>query len=104
MDCGGEIIEDLEDSLDDHEKLLELLNDQENLCKLHSAHGLVKTFRCLIMDQEVSLNQLVYKLTEDSTGIQINGDLMGLDLSGNLEDFAEEPRSPFGIWIYPWKC
>ena len=73
LDCGGEIIEDLEDSLDEHDKLLEILDDQEILCKLHSAHGMVKTFRCLIIDQEVSLNQLEYKLTE---GMQINGDLM----------------------------
>ena len=77
-----------------HEKLLEILDDQENLYKLHSAHGMVKTFRCLIMDQEVSLNQLEYKLTK---GMQKNGGIMeqeGKDLSGNLEDFTEEQRSP----------
>jgi len=45
---------------------------------------MVKTFRCHIMDQEVSLNQLEYKLTE---GMQIDGDLMEQeekDLSGNF--------------------
>ena len=59
--------------MNDHEKLIEMLEDQENFCKLHSDHGAVKTFRCLIMDQEVSLSQLEYKLTE---GMQINGGIM----------------------------
>ena len=86
MDCGGEIIEDLEDSLDEHDKLLEILDDQENLCKLHSAHGMVKTFRCQIMDQEVSLNQLEYKLTE---GMQIDGDLMEQEEKDLSREFGE---------------
>ena len=86
LDCGGEIIEDLEDSLDEHDKLLEILDDQENLCKLHSAHGMVKTFRCQIMDQEVSLNQLEYKLTE---GMQIDGDLMEQEEKDLSREFGE---------------
>ena len=71
--CKGEILDDFEESLNDHEKLIEMLEDQENFCKLHSDHGAVKTFRCLTMDQEVSLSQLEYKLTE---GMQINGGIM----------------------------
>ena len=34
LDCNGDMLEDFEDSLDDHEKLIEI----------------VKSFRCLIMD------------------------------------------------------
>ena len=75
-DRDEEIPEDFEDFLDDHEKLLEILEDQENFCKEHSAHGIVKTFRCLIMDQDVVLNQVEYENT------------------GNLDDITEEFQSP----------
>jgi len=56
LGCNGEILDKFGESLNDHEKLIEMLEDQENFCKLHSNHGAVRTFRCLIMYQEVSLN------------------------------------------------
>ena len=71
-----------------------MLEDQENFCKLHSDHGAVKTFRCLIMDQEVSLNQLEYEVNEGMRNNEVIMEPVEKDFPGNLEDFAMEQCSP----------
>ena len=45
LDCDGEISEQFEESLDDHEKLLSLLEDSYSLCNVHNARYNVSRFR-----------------------------------------------------------
>ena len=45
MDCNGEVPEQFEESLDDHEKLLDLLSESNTLCSVHSAQVSVQRFR-----------------------------------------------------------
>ena len=45
MDCNGEVPEQFEESLDDHEKLLDLLSESNTLCSVHSAQVNVQRFR-----------------------------------------------------------
>ena len=35
LDCNGEMLDVFENSLDDHKKLIEILEDQDNFYKLH---------------------------------------------------------------------
>ena len=45
LDCDGEIPEQFEESLDDHEKLLSLLEDSYSLCNVHNARSNVSMFK-----------------------------------------------------------
>ena len=45
MDCNGKIPEQFEESLDDHEKLLDLLSESNTLCSVHRAQEKVQRFR-----------------------------------------------------------
>ena len=58
MDCEGENLEQFEDSLDDHEKLLNLLEDSYSLCNVHTAQINVQRFREVRVGHEKLLNLL----------------------------------------------
>ena len=45
MDCNGEVPEQFEESLDDHEKLLDLLSESDTLCSTHSVQDRTQRFR-----------------------------------------------------------
>jgi len=72
MDCNGEIEEELEDLLDNHEKLRSVLEDQENLCQLKRTNEMVKSF----FDEGTIMDQ--FKPRE----------------VGNVDGIAEECKSP----------
>lgn len=44
MDCNGEIPEQFEESLDDHKKLQNLLEECNTLCNVHNAQSNVLKF------------------------------------------------------------
>ena len=44
IDCGGVIPEQFEESLDDHEKLLDLLTGTETMCKSHSDQARIQEY------------------------------------------------------------
>ena len=44
IDCNGMIPEQFDESLDDHDKLLDLLNGSDTMCKAHSALGIVQKY------------------------------------------------------------
>jgi len=68
-------MEDLEELLDDHERLQEIMDDEGNLSRKQSARSTVKNFNCLMMN---------------------------LGNPGNLDDLAAEQRSQSGeITIAP---
>ena len=48
LDCDGEILEQLEESLDDHEKLLSLLEDSYSLCNIHNAQVNLSRYKEMI--------------------------------------------------------
>ena len=52
MDCGGGIQEQFETSLDDYEKLLEILDETNPLCSVHKAHVSIAKFRNAIDDED----------------------------------------------------
>ena len=58
LDCEGENLEQFEDSLDDHEKLLNLLEDSYSLCNVHTAQINVQRFREVRVGHEKLLNLL----------------------------------------------
>ena len=64
LDCDGEVPEQFEESLDDHEKLLNLLEDSYSLCNVHTAQINVQRFRDVGGDHEKLLN-----LLEDSDSL-----------------------------------
>ena len=48
LDCDGEVPEQLEESLDDHEKLLSLLEDSYSLCNIHNAQVNLSRYKEMI--------------------------------------------------------
>ena len=76
MDCNGEIEEELEDLLDNHEKLRSVLEDQENLCQLKRTNEMVKLFKSIIFDEGTIMDQLKPREV------------------GNVDGMAEECKSP----------
>ena len=113
LDCGGEIIEDLEESLDDDEKMKKILDDQGSLCKKHSAQELVniddfaEEERSSIHNVNIALEGSIEKDNEETTvrmqEKDVSGDIMELkveSLSGNLEDFCGGAAFSISQFVY----
>ena len=57
-DCNGIVPEQFEESLDDHEKLLDLLSNPGNFCRVHCANADLEKFKHLVMDEEHIMDKL----------------------------------------------
>ena len=75
-DCNGETGEDFEESLDDHEILISILEKQENSCQLHSRTNQVSAFLPHVSDHR-----------------GINSTMAPED-RGSVDGFVEECSSP----------
>ena len=75
-DYNGEMEEEFEESLDDHERLISILEDQENSCQSHNRTRLVNSYLHHVLDQG-----------------RIKDFVIPADL-GSVDGFAEECSSP----------
>ena len=50
-----------EESLDDHEKLLDLLGDDSNCCKFHCSNSTLDKFKSLVQDKEFTTHKVFHK-------------------------------------------
>ena len=91
LDCNGEIPKQFEESLDDHEKLMSLLEDSYSLCNVHNA--LVNVSR--------------FKEMRDGIKSELGDDLAGPAPSQPVLDLprvgSEEQRTPVNRrMLFPW--
>ena len=65
-DCDGVVPDQFEDYVDDHEKLLELLEETYNKCKVHCANVTLEKFKVLIQDEhKLHYEEKLWFLTMD---------------------------------------
>ena len=83
-DCCGEIAEDFEDSMDDHEKLVSMLDYQENYCMEHCKTKRVNAFMHHMKEECSSLLSESYMAKEKDQG----------NKSGSANGYADECNSP----------
>ena len=48
-----------EESQDDHEKLLDLLEDAGNSCRFHCSNSTLEKFRYLVQDEEYTVHKVL---------------------------------------------
>ena len=65
LDCNGEIPEQFEKSLDDHEKLLNLLEESNTLCSVHNAQSSVLKFEEMRKDGDMIITNNCENHDED---------------------------------------
>ena len=93
-DCCGELAEDFEDSVDDHEKLISILDYQENFCTAHGKTNQVNAFLHHVKEYKGSVCGTAEECSSPICGTNIAQGKDQGDNSGSADGYGEECNSP----------
>jgi len=93
-DCCGEIVEDFEDSMDDHEKLESVLDYQDNFCTEHSKTDGVNAFLHHVKEYKRSVCGTAEECYSPVRETNIAQEKDQGDSSGSADGYMEECNSP----------
>ena len=58
LECNRAVPEQFEESLDDNEKLLDIVDKSNTLCNVHNAHSVLRKFRNIMRDEKTTARNL----------------------------------------------
>ena len=93
-DCSGETAEDFEESLDDHENLLSILEDQGNSCTVHNRTSQVSVFLHHVMDCGGNVDGAVEECSSPTRGTNTAQEEDQGNNPGSMHGIGKECNSP----------
>ena len=96
IDCNGEVEDDFESSLDDHQRLSSILEHQGKVCKVHIELKTRKSFQQIIKEQ-INLGSVSGPAGECSSPVRESNTALG-------EDGADQDMQPGSVVVNMVEC